>query len=148
MASLFFWRKKKQTATERAKELMPALIEQLPDFVPAIRQIINPQYRNENDIISPETTRNYITGGYGQEIGKLYDFIMNLDGTNDHNEVVQAWTQPPDGLLPDNNPHKKEDSRIAAKPKDVETELDRVPTPWDVENKTIPVGLFGHHGAM
>lgn len=128
--SLFFWKKNKQTATQQAKELMPALIEQLPEFAPAIRQIMNKNADNFSIMAVGQATN-------GDMIGKLYDFIVNLDGSVEANFVHGSWDVPPANILPQNNPNKKEDNRKPAKPKDVENELERIPTPWDVDEKNI-----------
>src|SRR5438045_134060 len=139
--NLFFWKKQKQTPAERAAELMPALIEKLPEFVSEIRKIMN----------TPVDGGGFIGGhGYiniattaqtdGNVVGQLYDFILDYAGTTvAHDQAIAvAWEQEANRQLdPAQDPHKTEDPRIPARPKDIETELERIPTPWDVDDKNI-----------
>lgn len=146
IASLFYWLKKKpqQTLSQKVTELMPVLIEMLPKVREAMRRGDDGEVR-------------HAVGSDGQIIGQMYDFAQTYDGliyiANDvqggYGRGQMPWGTDQAVLPPD--PHdggvlneadlikegRRKDTRVEAKPKDVEVELDKIPTPWNTKDKEL-----------
>lgn len=110
---IFFWRKKPQTMADRLQELLPLIIE----FMPQIRTLLrgNP----EGPFISN-----------GKLVGEMYDFYEDQEETRNHTimEFDQFGNMKKD---------EKIDERIDKKPIEVVAELETVPVPFTL------IGLDG-----
>lgn len=110
---LFFWRKDPKEETKKAEEMLQLYVK----YIPQIRKLMRDQ--PENELLSD-----------GEIIGQMYDFYEDAQATIENNvgmwgdgaPVVVSW---------DGTPHSN-DNRKEAKPVDVQHELEKVPTPFDV----------------
>lgn len=143
IGSLFFWTKKKkeETFAERVAALLPAIIKAMPELREALR---------------PQSGYQVVESSDGAIIGQLYDFIKGYDGTIILGHVANIgmvtiprplpWTQGEGDLPPDPTAVPSDggsgisplaDKRIVAKPKDIEQDLERIPTPWNNQDEKL-----------
>jgi hypothetical protein len=114
--NIFFWNKKKQSFSDKIKEALPLLIELLPQLRAAMRGNVDP------------------TVSDGKIIGQMYDFVKNFDNTV--RSADDDWIALPPEL------ENKKGNRIAIKPKEVESELETIPTPWTIDNLEQKISLL------
>lgn len=138
---LWFWRNKKQSEVNKAEEMLQMYLK----YIPQIRALANGDNSNISD---------------GQYIGRMYDFFANYNGTADViNPGFFQGTMPmpmrdadgggfsedniaANGLdVPDQFLHPT-DKRKVAKPVDVVSELETVPTPFTLEGLDEKIAMF------
>lgn len=113
LKGIFFWKKKKKTDVEKAEDMLKLYMKHIPQ----IRQVMNTNHLPMTD---------------GQLIGQMYDHYQ--DATNTADNHVRAFTDfegPPD------MPNEEKAKRIKKKPVEVESELERVPMPFEVDAEDL-----------
>ncbi len=106
----FFWRKDKKSESDKAEDMLKLYVK----YIPQLRAIMN---------------EGQTLGSVGSIVGQMYDFYENYNHTiGDHRDFIlnplgEGVTMKP----------KKEDERISATPLSVMTELETVPTPFNLE---------------
>ena len=116
-----FWRRKPKTASEQLMEMIPILIE----YMPQIRNLL----RNNNDIELPMNSSS------GKLIGEMYDFYENQETTL--NQTMIDFDE-----FGHMKREKKVDERLSKKPKEVVDELDTIPVPLDLEHLDEKIEIF------
>ena len=114
---LFFWRKNKKTEATKAEEMLQLYVK----YIPQLRKIM----RDEEE--EPQTSE-------GQIIGQMYDYYKDAEQTQD--QTMTAWNE---GTITVNSMGTvmNNDKRKVVTPVEVMHELERVPTPFDVNLKDL-----------
>lgn len=135
--SIFFGtpKPKEKTFAEKMEEAMPAMIKLIPQLRALLRR---------NDPDQPQINTD------GQMVGQMYDFYKNYDDSfnGSHGfiggtfDVVTAATPEDWENAATTNPNNKKDKRIAAKPVDVQKELEVPPTPPSIADLDAKIALM------
>lgn len=144
-SGFWFWRKKKQTEVNKAEEMLQMYLK----YIPQIRALAN------------GSTLDGVSDG--QMIGRMYDFFADYTGRgNATTGFFHGIAAAPDadaanfqdaetpadvaanGIdVPENFIHPTQaDKRRVAKPVDVVSELETVPTPFTLEGLDDKIALF------
>lgn len=104
---IFFWRTKKSMA-QKAEEMMAIFVKMAPEIKKIMRA-------DRDELGNPISD--------GKRAGIMYDYYQNAE---EHTREVAPWTD-----LPMSVPN---DDRVDKKPVEVMEELERVPTPFNIDN--------------
>lgn len=107
---LFFWRKDKQTESQKAEEMLQLYVK----YIPQLKKIMREEESDERSD--------------GEIIGQMYDYYENIEEDRDDRTEVWSNTLTVDSVGNTVNA----DNRKEVTPKSVKHELENVPTPFDV----------------
>lgn len=125
--SIFFWTKKEpeKTFSEKIAEAVPELLKYLPELRRIMRQPTDPTIETD-----------------GKIIGQMYDFYGEIM------ENTMAIAPLPLDWDTQVVKEKGTDQRIEAKPKDIENQLAKMPTPWTIKDLDKKIALLKDKTAL
>lgn len=115
---LFFWKKDPKKEMQKAEEMLQLYVK----YIPQIRKLMRDQ--EDNELMSD-----------GEIIGQMYDFYEDAQTTIENN--MGMWTGGATVSVDMSGMVVSQDKRKEAKPVDVQHELEKVPTPFDVTLKNL-----------